>query len=235
MKRLYKTAGTAPGAPGAPGGFHITLDGKPLRTPAQVPLVVPSHGLAAAIAAEWQAQGEEIDPNSMGLMKLACTALDRIGPQRAAVEAELLRYGGTDLLCYRATGPATLTDRQHKAWQPLLDWAATAFDAPLRVTAGVMPVAQDALALHALGRAIVPLDDFRVMVLHTATALTGSLVLGLALIHGRIDAATAWDASCIDAEFQIEQWGADAEAEQAAANARADLETAGRLLALLGE
>lgn len=229
MKRRYKTAGTAP----AGEGFHITLDGKPVRTPAQAPMVVPNRDLAAAIAAEWQAQGDTIDPNRMGLMKLACTALDRIGPQRAAVEAELMRYAGTDLLCYRATGPAALVARQHKAWQPLLDWAATEFDVPLKVTAGVMPVEQDELALQALGRAVAPLDDLRVMVLHTATALTGSLVIGLALIHGRIDTAAAWDTSRIDAEFQIEQWGTDAEAEQAAANGRAALDTAGKLLALL--
>ena len=229
MKRFYKTAGTAP----AGEGFHITLDGKPVRTPAKAHLVVPNEALAAAIAAEWRGQGEVIDPRRMGLMTLACTVLDRIGPQRAMVVEELLRFAGTDLLCYRAPGPTALVARQHKAWQPLLDWAATEFDAPLKVTAGVMPVEQDERALHALGRAIAPLDDFRVMVLHTATALTGSLVIGLALIHGRIGTTAAWDASRIDAEFQIEQWGTDTEAEEAAANHRAALDTAGQLLALL--
>lgn len=229
MKRFYKTAGTA----SAEAGFHVTLDGKPVRTPAKGHLVVPSHDLAAAIAAEWHAQGEVVEPRGMGLMTLACTALDRIGPQRAMVVEELLRFAGTDLLCYRAPGPDKLAERQHRAWQSLLDWAAIEFDAPLRVTTGVMPVDQDDQSLRALGRAVGALDDFRLVVLHSVTSLTGSLVIGLALIHGRIDTATAWNASRIDAEFQIEQWGADAEAEEAAANARAALEVAGRLLALL--
>ncbi len=229
MKRFYKTAGTAP----AEAGFHVTLDGKPVRTPAKGHLVVPNQDLAAAIAAEWQGQGEVIDPSGMGLMTLACTALDRVGPQRAMVVEELLRFAGTDLLCYRAPGPDKLVERQHRAWQSLLDWAAIEFDAPLRVTAGVMPVDQDDQALRALGRAVGLLDDFRLVVLHSVTSLTGSLVIGLALLHGRIDTAAAWHTSRIDAEFQIEQWGADAEAEQVAANARAALEVAGRLLALL--
>jgi len=233
MKRFYKTAGTAPAADDARGGFLITLDGKPVRTPAKAHLVVPVEGLAAAIAAEWQAQGEVIDPRGMGLMTLACTTLDRVRPQRSMVVDEVLRFAGTDLLCYRASGPDKLVERQHRAWQPLLDWAAMEFDAPLRVTAGVMPVEQDEQSIRALGRAVERLDDFRLVVLHSVTALTGSLVAGLALIHGRIDTATAWDISRIDADYQIEQWGADAEAEQVAANARAALETAGRLLALL--
>lgn len=233
MKRFYKTAGTAPAANDARGGFHITLDGKPVRTPAKAHLVVPGEGLAAAIAAEWQAQGEVIDPRGMGLMTLACTTLDRVRPQRSMVVDEVLRFAGTDLLCYRATGPEKLVERQHRAWQPLLDWAAMEFDAPLRVTAGVMPVEQDEQSIRALGRAVERLDDFRLVVLHSVTSLTGSLVAGLALIHGRIDTATAWDISRIDADYQIEQWGADAEAEQVAANARAALETAGRLLSLL--
>ena len=233
MKRFYKTAGTAPAANDARGGFHITLDGKPVRTPAKAHLVVPGEGLAAAIAAEWQAQGEVIDPRGMGLMTLACTTLDRVRPQRSMVVDEVLRFAGTDLLCYRATGPEKLVERQHRAWQPLLDWAAMEFDAPLRVTAGVMPVEQDEQSIRALGRAVERLDDFRLVVLHSVTLLTGSLVAGLALIHGRIDTATAWDISRIDADYQIEQWGADAEAEQVAANARAALETAGRLLSLL--
>jgi chaperone required for assembly of F1-ATPase len=233
MKRFYKTAGTAPAANDARGGFHITLDGKPVRTPAKAHLVVPSEGLAAAIAAEWQAQGEMIDPRGMGLMTLACTTLDRIRPQRSMVVEEVLRFAGTDLLCYRATGPEKLVERQHRAWQPLLDWAAMEFDAPLRVTAGVMPVEQDEQSIRALGRAVERLDDFRLVVLHSVTSLTGSLVAGLALIHGRIDTAIAWDISRIDADYQIEQWGADAEAEQVAANARVALETAGTLLSLL--
>jgi chaperone required for assembly of F1-ATPase len=233
MKRFYKTAGTAPAANDARGGFHITLDGKPVRTPAKAHLVVPGEGLAAAIAAEWQAQGEVIDPRGMGLMTLACTTLDRVRPQRSMVVDEVLRFAGTDLLCYRATGPEKLVERQHRAWQPLLDWAAMEFDAPLRVTAGVMPVEQDEQSIRALGRAVERLDDFRLVVLHSVTSLTGSLVAGLALIHGRIDTATAWDISRIDADYQIEQWGADAEAEQVAANARAALETAGTLLSLL--
>lgn len=229
MKRFYKQAGVAP----APAGFQVTLDGKPVRTPAQAPLVVPQRGLAEAIAAEWQAQGEKVEPASMGLMKLACTVIDRIGPQRTLVEDELARFAGTDLLCYRADEPEKLARRQQAAWQPLLDWAADTFDAPLTVTAGVMPVAQDDQALQALARALRTLDDWRLMVLHSATTLTGSLVLGLAVVQRRITVAEAWTASRIDADFQIEQWGVDAEAEQAAANARRDILVAGRLLDLL--
>ena len=186
MKRVYKQAATRP----AEGGWGVALDGRAMRTPGRNDLVVPSETLAAAIAAEWDAQQDEVRPATMPLTRLAATAIDRTAQQRDQVVAETANYAGTDLVCYRADHPPELAARQQSAWQPLLDWATLRYDAALAVTSGVIPTRQSATALKAFAAAVASHDDFRLTALHTLTAACGSLVIALALLEGRLDAAT---------------------------------------------
>jgi len=229
MKRLYKEAVAVAVA----GGYGIALDGKPLLTPAKRPLVLPALPLAEAIAAEWQAQGDTIDPLAMPQMRLASIAIDLVMPRREEVLAELGKYAGTDLVCYRAEHPPELVARQHSVWQPLADWATLRFDAPLAVTAGIVPVAQPPATLHAFAAALAAYDPLRLTALHAATAACGSLVIALALIEGRLDAEAAFAAAQLDESFQIEQWGEDAEQTARRANLRKDIAAIAQLVDLL--
>ncbi len=230
MKRVYKKAEIRP----AEGGWGVALDGRPLRTPAKKPLIVPSEGLAAAIAAEWNAQETEIKPTTMPLTRLAATAIDRTATQRDLVVQDTANYAGTDLICYRADQPAALAARQEATWQPLLDWATSRYDAALAVTTGILPKGQSAVALKAYKAAVAAQDDFRLTALQTLTAACGSLIIALAVLEGRLDPEAAFAASQLDETFQIEAWGEDAEA---AARRRAladDIVSAARFLELLG-
>ncbi len=229
MKRVYKTAATR----AVEGSWGVTLDGRPLRTPAKRDLCVPSAALAAAIAAEWGAQQPDIRPETMPLTRLAATAIDRTGGERDKIVAEVANYAGTDLLCYRAEHPPALAARQEAVWQPLLDWAAGRYDAGLMVTAGIVPKAQSPASLKAYASVVASLDDFRLTALHAATTACGSLVIALALYEGRLDALAAFAASQLDETFQIEGWGEDAEAAKRRAVLAADIDAAARFLALL--
>ena len=215
------------------GAFAVVIDGRPARTPEGRELALPSEALARAVADEWRAQGETIDPFTMPLTRLASTAMDRVGAARRGVIDQALEYAGTDLLCYRAEAPAELAENQHDRWQPLLDWAADALGAPLRVTAGVSPVAQPKAALRTLGASVEALDDMELSVLSTVTAATGSLIVALALIEGRIGAIEAFDISQLDESFQISRWGEDAEAEDRRRRLKADIRAAADFLGLL--
>ncbi len=161
MKRVYKKVAVE----AVDGGYRVILDGKPLHTPARAPLVLPRRALIEAIAAEWDAQIDEIRPATMPVMQLVSTAIDRVIPQRERIAADTAAYAATDLVCHRAESPAELVARQHRTWQPLVDWVRREFDAPLTVTAGVMPQPQPAEALQALRRAIDGLDDLEVTAL----------------------------------------------------------------------
>jgi chaperone required for assembly of F1-ATPase len=216
-----------------PAGYRIALDGKPLMTPAGAPLQAASQALAEAVAAEWRALGEEIDPARLPLTRLLGSAIDLVGPNRAELVARTADYAGTDLLCYRAEAPPGLAERQHAGWQPLLDWAALRFEARLRVTAGVLAVPQPGDALEALRRAVEAYDDLRLTALAAATATCGSLILGLALAEGRLDAEGAWALSQLDEIYQSELWGEDAEAARRRAALKDDIAAAARFLALL--
>jgi chaperone required for assembly of F1-ATPase len=229
MKRVYRSVETR----AVKGGWGVTLDGRPLRTPAKRDLRVPSERLATAIAAEWDAQAPEINPETMPLTRLAATAIDRTGEKRAEIVAEIAAYAGTDLVCYRAEHPPSLAARQEATWQPLLDWAAGRYDAGLAVTAGVLPLAQSPASLKAYASAVAALDDFCLTALQAATAACGSLIIALALYEGRIDADTAFAASQLDETFQIEAWGEDAEATQRRALLAADITAAAQFLELL--
>lgn len=227
-KRFYKKAEAGPQG----DGYAILLDGRAVKTPAKQPLAVPGLALARAIAAEWERQGEHIDPSTMWLTKLASTAIDLVMPRRDAVIAELVAYAGTDLLCYRADAPRGLAERQKAAWNPLLDWAA-AQGIRFRVTTGLIHVAQDEAALAAYGRALAALDPFRLTALHNAVTLTGSAVIGLAVTLGRLPAAEAFAAAHIDEAWQAELCGEDEEEAARLARRRDELLETGRFLSLL--
>ncbi len=197
------------------GGFGLLLDGRALHTPAKVPLVVPTRALARAIAEEWQAQGETIEPATMPLTRTANAAIDKVAPRRREVIDMLAGYGDSDLLCYRADRPADLAARQAAAWDEYLDWCARALGARLEPRIGVMHRPQDRDVLARLKGRIEGLDNHALAAFHDLVVLSGSLVLALATIHGFRSVARTWEASRIDEAWQIEQWGDDAEARAA--------------------
>jgi chaperone required for assembly of F1-ATPase len=229
MTRFYRQAAAAP----APGGHAVALDGRIAKTPGKRDLVVPSAALAAALAEEWNAQGDKVDARTMPLTRLAAATIDRPADKRATILREVANYAGTDLLCYRAAGPPPLAARQQQMWEPLLDWAALRYDAPLAVTAGVIPKPQPAASLAAFAAVIAGLDDFTLTAMHVATGACGSLILALALHEGRLDAEAAFTASQLDESFQIEAWGEDAEAAERRRRIAADIADAARFMHLL--
>jgi len=217
----------------APGGFAVTLDARPLRTPAKAPVLLPARALADAVAAEWDAQEGVVRPAAMPLTRAVNSAIDTVGPRRAEVVAEVARFAETDLLCYRAAGPAALGARQAMAWDPLLGWAAATFGARLVTVEGVMFAPQPAAALSALRAGVERFDAFELTALHDLVALSGSLVIGLAAAAGQAPAETLWDKAHVDEAWQAEQWGEDAEAAAALALRRQAFLQAMRLLALV--
>lgn len=228
-RRFWKETRIQP-EPG--GGWGLRLDARPLRTPAKTPLVVPTPDLAHAIAAEWEAQSDEVRPASMPLTRMANSAIDKVAPQHAAVVAEVARYGASDLLCYRAVAPADLVARQAAVWDGYLDWADQALGARLRVTAGVVPVAQPEAAVARLTAEVAAQDPFALVGLHDLVAISGSLVIGLAVARRQRAPAEAFAASRIDEAWQAELWGLDDEAAAAEADKRAAFETAATFLHL---
>lgn len=203
------------------GGFVVALDGRAVKTPGKQALVLPTRNLAEMVAAEWAAQSGVIRPETMPATRTANSAVEKVARAREAVIEDLAGYGGTDLLCYRAEGPASLTERQAAAWDPLLDWAAAALDARLNTGAGIVHVPQTPDALARLRAEVAAMDDFQLAAFHDLVALSGSLVLALAVVHGRHDPETAWELSRLDEDWQAEHWGRDDEAEAAAGLKRA--------------
>ena len=206
-KRLYKNVTVEKCA----GGFTVELDGRAVKTPAKQPLIAARQALVEAVAGEWRAQGKQIRHETMPLTRYVCTTLDRVIPQRGEVIQETVKYGETDLLCYRAEIPRELARCQAAAWQPLLNWAAERYDATLETTTGVVAIAQDAAALARLRTAVEEENDFTLTGLQIATATSGSLVVALALMEREIDAEEAWALSHIEERWQLERWGADEE------------------------
>jgi chaperone required for assembly of F1-ATPase len=229
MKRFYKEAAARSGD----GGHQILLDERPVKTPARQPLAVPSERLGQAIAAEWQSQGEEVDARSMPLTGLANAAIDRVAPDKEAFARGLASYGESDLLCYRAEAPAALVVRQSEMWDPLLAWARRRFDINFEVVSGIMHRPQPRNTLDQLSQAVAARNAWELAALSPLVTVGGSLVLALALYEGEIDLETAWSAATLDEQWQLEQWGADAEAEKALEGRRRDFEAAYRFLKLL--
>jgi chaperone required for assembly of F1-ATPase len=216
-----------------PRDYRIRLDGKPIRTPAKAELAVPTETLAEAIAEEWRAQGTHIDPSSMPLTRLANSAIDGVVPRAAEVRADIAKYAGSDLLCYRAEGPEPLRRRQAEAWDPVLRWAEQDLGQRFTVSTGLMHVAQPDGAKAAVARALDAYDGFALAALHVITTLTGSVLLALAVARGHLTAEQAWAAAHVDEDWQISQWGEDAEAKARRQHRWADMQAASRMLGLV--
>lgn len=206
-KRFWTAVGIRPEG----AGFAVHLDDRPVRTPAKTPLVMPTKAVARLVAAEWDAQQGVVRPDTMPATRMANSALDKVAPQFDAVVEEVVRYGGSDLLCYRADDPVELVDRQ-KAWDVLLDWAAADLDVRLAVTTGVIPVPQPEGAVSRLRDRVRVLTAFELAAFHDLVAISGSLILGLAVATRRIGGDEAFALSRIDEIYQAEKWGADEEA-----------------------
>lgn len=229
-KRFYTTAEA-----GEHEGRHVVLlDARVVKTPGKRLLAVETAALAAAIAAEWAAQGERIDPATMPLTRLANTTIDGVAPQADAVRADIVKYAGSDLVCYRATFPAELAAAQARAWDPVLTWAQSRLGARFFLADGVMPVAQLPEALARVEAHVAPFGPFRLAAAHVMTTLTGSALLALATLDGALDAEAAWSAAHVDEDYQISQWGEDAEAKARRAKRHDDMKAAARLVALAG-
>ncbi|NNF89872.1 MAG: ATPase [Boseongicola sp.] len=215
-KRFYKDATVA----AEDGGYAVRLDGRPIRTPGKRAIIMPSRQMAEAVAGEWQAQDSRIDPATMPWQRSVNSAIDKVAFQRGEVAAHLVGYAGTDLLCYRAEAPEGLIHRQASAWDPFLDWLTQRHSIELKVTSGVMPVDQDADALPRLAGLVAQMSDFQLTGFHDLVGLSGSFVLALATIDGVQPVEDVWEISRIDESWQIEQWGDDEEAAEAAEKKR---------------
>ena len=204
-----------------------------MKTPARALLRLPTCALAEAIAAEWDAQADTIDPRAMPLTGLANAAIDRVAPDPATFAGGLAQFGASDLLYYRAERPRRLVELQAAAWDPLLDWARRRFDVDFVLGSGVMPVDQPEATVRALAPAVAAYDPFRLAALSPLVTVGGSLIAALALAEGAVARDAAWTAVTIDEQFQLDEWGSDAEAEKALAARREDFDAGARLLDLL--
>ena len=229
MKRFWKGAKSVPEGQ----GWGVRLDGKPLRTPGRALLVVPTAPLGEAIAAEWGAVGDRLDPRAMPLTGLANAAIDQVAADPGPFAASLARYADADLACYRAEGPPELCRRQQESWDALLGWARRRFDLDFVVTSGIVHVAQPQITVQRLAHAVAALDPFQLAGLSPLVTIGGSLVAGLAVIERGFTPEQAWLAVSIDESWQLEKWGNDAEAELALRNRHRDFIAAARFLEML--
>lgn len=227
-RRFYETASIGEVAP-----FQILLDGRAVKTPKKRALAVPTRALADAIAEEWQAQKDVVDPSRMPLTRFANTAIDAVSETEAAVAADIVAYAGSDLVCYRAEAPEELVALQSREWNPVVAWADVALGAEFRVVPGIVHVEQSAVALAAVARVLMPHDAFRLTGLHVLTTLTGSALLALAIDSGAVTADAAWGAAHVDEDYQISLWGEDAEAIARRRSRREEFDAACRWLSLL--
>ncbi|MEL7272520.1 MAG: ATP12 family protein [Pseudomonadota bacterium] len=208
-KRFYKTAAVLEEA----DSFGVALDKRPVRTPGKALLASTSRDVAQMLAAEWDAQGERIDPMTMPVTRLLNTAIDGVATEMQAVQEDIIRFAGTDLLCYRAEGPDGLVQRQMEQWDPVLDWAQNALNARFELAAGVMHHAQPEATIAAFSTHVGMIDDPAVLAAtHVMTTLTGSAIIALAALHGALDLDTSWRLAHLDEDWNIEQWGEDEEA-----------------------
>jgi chaperone required for assembly of F1-ATPase len=229
-KRFYKRAEAAGEA--GEGGFAVLLDGKPVRTPARRALAAPSRALAAAIAAEWNAQADVIDPGRMPLTRLANVVIDAVAEKSGPVADEIARYLGSDLLCYRADAPEGLVAKETELWDPVLSWARDELGARFVQVQGVIHATQPQEAIAA-ARAGIPADIWRLGAASSITTLTGSALLALAVAHGAIDGERAWAAAHADEDWQMAQWGRDDLALARRAFRYAEMRAAVQVLALV--
>jgi chaperone required for assembly of F1-ATPase len=226
VKRFYRNAGVGEGG-------RILLDGRPVKTPGRRDLAAPTAALAEAIADEWNAQDDVIEPRAMPLTGLANAAIDRIAPDAAAFARGLAAYGEADLLCYRVEGPAVLAARQAELWDPILAWAQQRYDIVFELALGILHMPQPPETPARLAAAVAARDPFRLAGLSPLVTISGSLLIALALAEGAISLDQAWAAATLDERWQAAQWGEDAEAAAALADRCRDFAAAARFLALL--
>jgi len=229
MKRFWKDVSVDPNGE----VWGIKLDGRPVKTPARQQLTVPTPALAEAIAHEWREVGETIYLRAMPLTGLANAAIDRVAPDRQAFARGVAKYAEADLTCYRADGPQGLVERQVRSWDALLGWARRRFDRDFITTSGLMHVGQPPATIEILTHIVATLDDFRLAGLSPLVTIGGSLVSAIAVLEKAITPEEAWEAVSVDERWQLDQWGADAEAEAALENRRRDFLAAARFLDLL--
>lgn len=229
MKRFWKDVSVQ----SEENGWGIRLDGRPVRTPARAPLVVPTDKLAEAIAEEWRAAGEDVDPRAMPLTGFANAAIDRVAPEQQAFAGGLARYGEADLACYRSEWPPELVDRQAQQWDLLLAWARRRYDVDFTTTSGLLHVPQAPATLEQLSHAVASLDAFHLAGLSSLVTIGGSLIAGLAVLEKAMSPEQAWQAVSVDERWQLEQWGSDSEAEKALHNREQDFMAAAKFLELL--
>lgn len=230
-KRFYKTATVEQEGE----VFCVRLDGKQARTPGKAPLALPTEAAARLVAAEFEAQVDVIDPSTMPVLRLVNTAIDGVAADAQAVLEDILRFASSDLLCYRADGPQGLVDRQNEHWDPVLDWARRAFGARFNLAEGIMHVEQPREAIAALGTVLsMKPQPMRLAAIHVMTALTGSALLAVAVDRGELTVEQAWTAGHVDEDWQIEQWGQDAEAMARRAFRKREMDAAAALLEALG-
>jgi chaperone required for assembly of F1-ATPase len=230
-RRFYKVATTIE----SDGGYAVSLDGRIPKTPAKSSLVLPSLAVAQLVAAEWDAQGEQVIPASMPLTRLVNVVIDRAALTRQAMVEEVVKYAGTDLVCYRAPNPKSLMDAQAAAWDHLMHWAATTHDVHLTTTFDAMAIPQPVASLVALRNAIERYDDWHLTALAFANGLAGSAIVALALVDRHIDGETAFKAIRVEENWQAARWGADPDEEHVANARRLDLVAVGALVGALAD
>ncbi|MBS0233891.1 MAG: ATPase [Proteobacteria bacterium] len=227
-KRFYKEASITD----AVAPFHVLIDGRQIKTPKKRSLAVPTRALAEAIADEWRAQAEHINPAHMPLTRFANTAIDAVAETLDEVADDIVAYAGSDLVCYRAETPEKLVELQAEHWDPIVAWANETLNAEFRVIFGIVHVAQPNAALAAYSQAL-PRDVMRLAGLHVITTLTGSALIALALSREWISADAAWKAAHVDEDYQISLWGEDSEALARRRGRRAEFDAAVHFLSLL--
>jgi chaperone required for assembly of F1-ATPase len=228
-KRFYEDVAVASKV----NGFIVTLDGRKLKTPAKADLILPSEAAAEAIAAEWRAQGDAIDPRTMPLTRLVNSALDGVARDVQSVIADIVRYAGSDLVCYRAAEPEALVTVQSEAWDPVLAFAREDLGARFICVEGVTFAEQPPRAIAAVREAVVQSTGERplaVAALHVMTTLTGSVLLALAVARRELTPEAAWEAAHVDEDFQMRVWGADVEALERRAKRFAEMRAAAQLM-----
>lgn len=228
-KRFYKDAGVAT----VEGGFAVTLDGRPTRTPGQTPMVLPLRALAEAVAAEWAAQGELIDPDTMPVLRLMNAAVEGGAATRDALADEVVKYAGNDLLLYRAESPRELVAEQEAIWDPILVKVARQFGVSFQPTMGIIHQPQPPQMTARLRGLLAEEDHLVLTALVAVTGISGSGIMAIAHWHGLISAEELWLAAHVDEDYQMRFWGAVEEAVERRAERRRDFDAAVRVLDML--
>ncbi|MFM1815841.1 MAG: hypothetical protein RLZ98_2536 [Pseudomonadota bacterium] len=227
-KRFYSDVGVEQTAE----GFALKLDGRAVRTPAKAALVLPTKPLAEAVADEWRAQSEFVNPATMPLTRLANSTIDGVVARLDEVRSDAARYAGSDLLCYRAEGPAALVELQAEAWDPVIASVEARIGARFIVTSGIMPATQPAETLEKVAAWFRAGDAFAIAPLHVITTISGSCILAIAHAEGLIDIETLWRHALVDEDYQMRLWGRDDEALRVREQRWGELEAAARFMAL---